>query len=298
MSLSLAVEPRRKGLFEPYHWSRTSTTQAPHVSLIPLLFPEALPTITLLDRSQFIRGRVDSDVPDIQYLQGFARSENHRNLQRFDMNQDITKRKILGYGGTVISIYGGDLLLVVQNAGLDTTPMSSRPPSSVVDTLNEKSLTRIPSIRVKPSSSQGLERKTSVARRSSLPSVSQRQDFVISELSSEPPLRVIVQAGTLNNLVSILVHGLRNVSVSVADDNGEMSLREGMTRELIVDRVEFAKVWWTVFRSFVTPLVFFEVCITYNFSCHSFHLCPSCSANYISLPSPRDQHPLLQNIYR
>lgn len=74
-----------------------------------------------------------------------------------------------------------------------------------------------------------------------------------------------MQAGTLNTLLSILVHGLHNVSVSVADDNGEMSLREGMTRELLVDRVDFAKVWWNVFRSFVTPMVFFEVgviCLT------------------------------------
>jgi hypothetical protein len=123
----------------------------------------------------------------------------------------------------------------------------------------EKSLNRNPSIRVKPGSSHGLDRKSSVARRSSMPSLSQRQNFVTSEPSSEPPLRVIVQAGTLSTLVNILVHGLHNVSVSVADDNGEMSLREGMTRELIVDRVEFAKVWWNVFRSFVSPLVFFEV---------------------------------------
>jgi hypothetical protein len=68
-----------------------------------------------------------------------------------------------------------------------------------------------------------------------------------------------VQAGTLNNLVNILVHGLENISVSVADDNGEMTLREGKTRELALDKVEFARVWWNVFRSFLTPLVFFEV---------------------------------------
>jgi len=70
---------------------------------------------------------------------------------------------------------------------------------------------------------------------------------------------VLVQAGTLNNLVNILVHGLENISVSVADDNGEMTLKEGMTRELVLDKVEFARVWWNVFRSFLTPLVFFEV---------------------------------------
>lgn len=70
---------------------------------------------------------------------------------------------------------------------------------------------------------------------------------------------MLVQAGVLDRLVTISAHGLQNVSVSVTDDNGEMSLREGKTRELVVDRVEFARVWWSSFRSFVTPLVFFEV---------------------------------------
>ena len=138
---------------------------------------------------------------------------------------------------------------------------------------SEKNLSRNPSIRVKPSTSQGLDRKTSVARRSSLPSVSllSRQNFVTTtaEPSLDPPLRVVVQAGTLNNLVDVLVHGLEGISVSVADDNGEMSLREGMKHEVLIDRVEFARVWWNVFRSFVSPFVFFEV-ISIFFSCKAF----------------------------
>lgn len=271
MSLSIAAEPRRRGLFEPHFWSKAVPGNASHVSLIPLMFPEPLPSVTLIDRSQLIRGRVDSDASDIQYLRGM--DPHMRILQRSIQNvNEVTKRLIMGTGGTVISLYNGELLLVVQPGGMETNsrPSSrapSRPPSSVVDVgfglagerEREKPLSRAPSIRVKPSTSQGLERKTSMARRNSLPSLSQRPNFVVSERSSDPPLRVLVQAGTLNALVNILVHGLRNVSVSVADDNGEMTLREGMTRELVVDRAEFARVWWNVFRSFLTPLVFFEV---------------------------------------
>lgn len=270
MSLSLAAEPRRKGLFEPYFWNRSTSGQAPHASLLPLLFPEPLPTISLIDRTQLLRGRVDSDASDVQFLRSmdtYRRPEGRRpSADNPELHGGLTA---LSQGGTVIPVYNGDLLLVVQAGnGLDSTPSSrppssrapSRPPSSIVDSTAEKGLGRTPSIRVKPGASQGLDRKSSVARRNSLPSLSHRQNFVMSEPSSEPPLRVIVQAGTLNTLVDILVHGLQNVSVSVADDNGEMSLRESMTRELIVDRVEFAKVWWNVFRSFVSPLVFFEVC--------------------------------------
>jgi hypothetical protein len=68
----------------------------------------------------------------------------------------------------------------------------------------------VPSVRVKPRSSQGLDPKASiarVARRSSLPSLSQRRTLVASEPSSKPMLHVRllvrVLAGMLNRLVDI-----------------------------------------------------------------------------------------------
>ena len=201
----------------------------------------------------------------LRHLDAQMRHEAGRQLHRLEGNEEVTKQLILGSGRTVISVYNGELLLGVQPGGFDSaansrppSKVTSRPPSSVIE---DKTMSRTPSIRVKPGSSAALDRKASMARRSSLPSVSHlsRQNFVTSEPSSDPPLRVVVQAGTLNNLVNILVHGLESVSVSVADDNGEMSLREGMMRELMVDRAEFSKVWWNVFRSFVSPFVFFEL---------------------------------------
>jgi GTPase-activating protein BEM2 len=265
MSLSLAAEPRRKGLFEPHFWTRSIHTS--YTSLIPLLFPDPLPTMTLVDRSRLVRGRLESDALDMQYLRSVdaqLRQEAGKNL---NANQDYIKHLILGSGGTVISLYDGNLRLVVQRGAFEAESSSrpssyiSRRSSSVAEHGSEKTLGRAPSIRVKPSTSQGLDQKTSVARRSSLPSVSvlSRQNLVTSEPSLDPPLRVVVQAGTLNNLVDVLVHGLEGISVSVADDNGEMSLREGMKREVVIDRAEFARVWWNVFRSFVSPFVFFEV---------------------------------------
>ncbi|KAF4598923.1 rho GTPase-activating protein [Pleurotus pulmonarius] len=263
MSLSLAAEPRRKGLFEPHYWTRPPHSYSTSTVLVPLIFPEPLPTLSLIDRSSVLRGRQDSDPTDLQYIRLEDRKGHHRS--------DIGGWDFAGIkrGGTVIPVFGGELVLVVRpaadpSASLGSRPPSqapSRPPSSVVDASpGEKSVSRAPSIRVKPGSSQNLERKTSMARRNSLPAISQRQDIMtISEPSTEPPLRVLVQAATLNALVQILVHGLNNVSVSVADDNGEMALKEGKTRELFMDYGEFSTVWWRVFRSFVTPLVFFEL---------------------------------------
>ncbi|KAF8959100.1 hypothetical protein BDZ97DRAFT_179204 [Flammula alnicola] len=51
MSLSLAAERRRKGLFEPYFWTRAAPSQTTSTSLMPLLFPDPSPTLTLVDRS-------------------------------------------------------------------------------------------------------------------------------------------------------------------------------------------------------------------------------------------------------
>lgn len=98
-----------------------------------------------------------------------------------------------------------------------------------------------------------------MARRNSLPSLSQRTSLVASEITSERPLRVVVQAGTLERLVDVLVHGLQGVSVSVADDNGEIPLTDRKTREVRVDMDDFSQVWWSVFRSFVSTQVLFEV---------------------------------------
>jgi len=272
MSLSLAAEPRRKGLFEPFFWSHSmSTPQILCHPLTPLLFMDALPTVSLLDRGQIWRGRLESGPTKLSV-------EELQRLRRLDVtlipsSRDTSgsKDKLFNIGDvdireTAIPIYDGELLLIARS---DLDPLSSsqppsrapsRPPSSVAEGCSsEKPMTRTPSIRVKPGSSQGLERKSSVARRSSLPSISSRRNAVVTEVSSERPIRVIVQAGTLDRLVNVLVHGLQGVSVAVADDNGETSLRDGKTRDLVVDRPEFARVWWHVFRSFVTPFVFFEV---------------------------------------
>lgn len=274
MSLSLAAEPRRKGLFEPYFWSQASSGF--HMTchpLVPLLFVEPLPTVSLLERSQIWRGRLESgptksSMEELQQIRsldvsfrspGTIGAENSSKDKLFNVG-DVDLR------GTAIPVYDGELIVVAhpdKDPGSSSRPTSrapSRPPSSVVDASgNEKVMARSPSIRVKPGSSQGLERKSSVARRNSLPSISTRPNPIITEVSSERPIRVYVQAGTLDRLVNVLIHGLQGVSVAVADDNGETSLRDGNTRDLVIDRADFSRVWWTVFRSFVTPIVFFEL---------------------------------------
>ncbi|EPQ55246.1 hypothetical protein GLOTRDRAFT_61161 [Gloeophyllum trabeum ATCC 11539] len=279
MSLSLAAEPRRKGLFEPHFWTKTPPSAMPTSHpLVPLLLVEPLPTVTFIDRSQLLRNRVDSGptslvIEDNQFAM-LMRSDHRLGRRDSDRiaNKGLNNVSGRDLGGTVIPVFDGELLLVVQPWNPDSRAPSrsssrarSRPPSSADPGSPEKPVSRAPSIRVKPGASQGLDRKPSVARRSSLPAISQRPNHVVTEPSSERPLRVVVKAGTLDRLVDVLVHGLLGVSVSVADDNGEMPLNQRRTRELRVDRAEFVDVWWNAFRSFMTPLVFFELlCKRYN----------------------------------
>ncbi|KAF7363094.1 Rho GTPase activating protein 22 [Mycena venus] len=225
MSLSLAAEPRRKGYFEPHFWTRANN---PYTSLLPLAFPETL--------SDYIRNRNISNVETfsltLRYPSVATCSSPSGRVPMANPLPDPQDRR--------------------RGCPPDLPHLWS--PDGV-----EVALGRAPSVRVKPGSSH-LDRKTSiVSRRNSLPSPAQRRTFVASEPSSEPPLRVRVLAGTLNALVDVLVHSLVGVSVSVADDNGEMSLGGTKTRELVVDQEEFSKLWWNVYRSLVTPLVFFEL---------------------------------------
>ena len=266
MSLSLAAEPRRKGLFEPIYWSQSRSGHPTH-PLLPLLFPQPLPVVCLVNREEILRGRLDSGVSNVNLSElQFLRNLEPRTADRHSDAGDFSVgTKLLG---SVIAVYDGELLLSIQRGSIEsnpTSPSASRPSSFIPSrplSMNEEPgnaeqrVSRTPSIRVKTGP---IERKPSVARRSSLPSISRRPAFVSQDSSPETPLRAAVHGGTVDRLVDLLVHGLQGVSVAIADDNGEMPLRESKTRDLVVNHNDFARIWWNVFRSFVTPLVFFEV---------------------------------------
>lgn len=275
MTMSLAAEPRHRGLYEPHFWTRSSNTPQgfTSTSLTPLLFPEHLPYVTFIDRTRLLRGRLESGGPQQLNV------EDVQTLRNGEVNyrRDAARRRSIGasdagpgpdFGRTTIPVFDGELVLLVSPGSevASSRPSSlarSRPPSSIVESnlggTGEKTMSRAPSIRVRPGSSHGLDRKASLARRNSLPSISARTSLVIPEHPMERPVRVVVKAGTLERLVDVLAHGLPGISVSISDDNGEMPLKDGRTRDAKLDRRDFSLIWWNVFRSFVTPLVFFEV---------------------------------------
>ena len=260
-------------MFEPYFWAPTPTIQQAH-PLLALIMPEPLPSIALIDRAEVVRGRTESS-SNSNTPQGVAAARelllqpNPRSKRASsDPVWDTTLGVTGDMGGIEITVFEGELIVTIQPisepspASQPSSRSTSRPPSTVADiTGMDKSFGRSPSIRMRRAGAKGLERKPStINRRNSLPSVpSNPEELMPPQSSSERPLRVKVKAGTLERLVDVLLHGLQGVSVAFSDDNGEMPLRDGKQRDLKVDHLDFSMVWWNSFRSFVTPLVLFEV---------------------------------------
>lgn len=256
MSMSLAAEPRRKGRFSPHFWSRQSNSQGLQ-ALLPLAFPEPLPNLAMIDRSQIVRSKkVSTDAGASTYANAFSAARPDFNSY-IDFSNTLSPNGALKNSaeGMILPVFDGELVLHVTS---NPEPSMSRPASSADNP--DAAPSRAPSIRVK-SAAAGLNRKSSRARRASLPSLSRpvSSAAAVAEHPTEHPFRGVVKAGTLDALVHLLVHGLEGLSVSVADDNGEMVLRDKKTRAVKVDRTEFANVWWSVFRSFVSPYVLFQV---------------------------------------
>ncbi|KZV85841.1 hypothetical protein EXIGLDRAFT_841188 [Exidia glandulosa HHB12029] len=242
MTLSISQEPRQRSRYAAHFWSSNGPLLAQ--SLMPLLFVEPLPTISFIDRAQLTRIKKDSLEAGAARPEFFER-QIARTIQSGRTSDPKASTSSLG-SLTVLPIFDGELTLLVQPGEVEQ-PLGLERKRSVNH-----------SIRVSPGGN--LERKSSSARRSSLPilSNSNRASLRSSE-STDPPLRAVVRSGTLDRLIDLLVYGLEGVTVGHSDDNGEMPLREGGSRPLHVDRHEFARVWWYNFRSFVTPIVFFEL---------------------------------------
>ncbi|KAF8749816.1 GTPase-activator protein for Rho-like GTPases [Rhizoctonia solani] len=307
--LSFAIEPRRNRYYAP-HFFRNKGTLSTH-PLMPLLFPELMPAVTMLDRTHIVRGKKVSATSHTEGTGPVEMTQEHiqevvtrtRAFQSGGQGQSKGKEvRLLGedLGETTLTVFSGELVLklVKEEKGTGERALSrsttmlrnvSRPASLVEEdgleglsaSLSgilspnssgvlspgsaalrlERKPSRNPSIRATPSSH--LERKQSAirSRRSSLPSISQRASLVVTEASGEPPLRALVSSGSLEKLVDVLISGLEEVGMqtSPADDNGETSLREGRTRGVRVDHGEYCRIFWGMFRSFVTPMVLFEM---------------------------------------
>jgi hypothetical protein len=286
MIKSLQVEPRNGSFYEPHFFRRTSEPSAQ--TLLPLIFPQPLPTCSLIDRTQLLKGgprlHWGSDWGSAQHEAQLISDEQVKNLVALKKHRQsgrslphhLRMTSAAAAGGhpqatlpdTVVHLRDGELQLIVlshvgQNSPSRPTSMASTRPQSMASEAETSGVTRAPSVRVKPrNGTASVERKASLAKRSSLPSLSQNppQEIMEHVVTNDAPLKAIVKAGTLDSLIDILVSGVEDMTISFADDHGEAPLNMQFRSRLVrVDRPDFEATWWSVFRSFVTPVVFFEV---------------------------------------
>jgi GTPase-activating protein BEM2 len=265
ISQSLLSEPVQVGRLAQYFHQPRSQSYHLH-ALVPFTFPEPLPYLAFLDRSELVRIRKESfdkhGNPTPQDLQ-----MEHLSRLKFFPSEHVrshwTSKEGIELDDTIFRLFGGEVIVKVVK---ETQP-SSRPASFFENgaTSLSRRPSRAPSIRVKPQAASTLERKSSNARRQSMPLLNNGRSRIAPAettplTSAELVVPVVVVGGTIERLVDVLVRGLDYVMAATADDNGEMSLSDRRARGLKLDRDDYSKTWWCTYRSFLTPDAFIAVC--------------------------------------
>ncbi|KAG8804101.1 rho GTPase-activating protein, partial [Serendipita sp. 399] len=160
---------------------------------------------------------------------------------------------------TVFRLFAGEMIVrVVKEPQVTSRPASFFENGAV--SLSRRP-SRAPSIRVTPRAAATLERKSSAARRQSMPLLTNGRPKVtpadaIPLTLPEVSVPVVIMGGTIERLVEVLVKGLDYIIAATSDDNGEMALIDRRAKNLRLDRDDFSKTWWSTYRSFLTPDTF------------------------------------------
>jgi len=168
-----------------------------------------------------------------------------------------TSKEGIELDDTIFRLFEGEMIVKVVK---EAQP-SSRPASFFDNgaTSLSRRPSRAPSIRVTPQAASTLERKSSNARRQSMPLLKNGRSRVTPategnhRTSMELLVPVVIVGGTIERLVDVLVRGLDYIMAATADDNGEMALTDRKAKGLKLDRNDYSKTWWSTYRSFLTP---------------------------------------------
>ena len=260
---SLQAEPVQFGRLAQYFHQPRSASYHLH-ALVPFTFPEALPSLAFLDRSELVRTRKESldkqgnPTPHDFHIEHLERLKFFPSEQ---MKSHWSGREGLELDDTTFRLFAGELIVRVVK---ESQP-SSRP-TSLLDggpvSLSRRP-SRAPSIRVTPQAASTLERKSSNARRQSMPLLNNGRfragQTEVAQAPADPQVPVVIVGGTIEKLVDVLVRGLDYVLAATADDNGETALTDRRAKGLKLDRDDYSRTWWSTYRSFMTPETFVAV---------------------------------------
>ncbi|PWN20631.1 hypothetical protein BCV69DRAFT_282852 [Microstroma glucosiphilum] len=276
LATSVLIEPCGLGNLD-LHWRPSLPPQLNAKALIPLMFPEALPTLDLLNREDVVnilypgmsqQRRPSGSLGGAEASAGFARyvrsplggaplkgRSSPASLRRTRTYPAIgTRNKSVPFGDisewAALADRGaaphdeGTVFRIGSDLVLKATEDAQLNSSSGSPMLSNARF------------SQELSRSrplSQMSKRSSLPA-SQRSSMVDAFVS----VQVVVKAASLERLVDILVLGVSDLTVTLSDDNGEIPLQSARRSKLSMDVHAFRTSFLATYRSTCTPIVLFE----------------------------------------
>ncbi|KAL9935547.1 hypothetical protein V8E36_005895 [Tilletia maclaganii] len=262
---SLHAEPKTLGAVEPY-WRQPRSARAASNALVPIMFPQPLPHLSLVDRASIKAGvteqpRTSSLLLDSErtitarshgqraQLSGsplarsltFPPTQQMRSARSFPFNRIAEWSSTSSSGGAgdehVLRI-GSDLVLRAVGESAASTPSSPRA-----------------SKRFSQEMSRQTRPQSQVSKRSSLPA-SNRSSVV---QDTPAVLEVTLKAASLEKIADIMAMGVDHITTSLPDDNGEAPLSPARRARLSMDLHSFRLAFLGTFRTLCAPSVFFRM---------------------------------------
>ncbi|KAJ1589027.1 hypothetical protein NDA15_001663 [Ustilago hordei] len=269
MERSFQLEAKALGNHDARERHTLPPNANPCLPLVPLLFPQPLPLLSLLDATQ-IKAEL------------FRRDDQRMNASK-DPHATITSRSLirpslagsplvrssafsppLGSRTSRSATFSG----IIEWSSNSPTPSWEDPNSTVIKVGNELMLRAVqePNLSL-PSSPMTGKRFSQDFGRASRPlsQISKRSSLPASNRSSVVdilvPMQVVVKAATLDRMIDILVMGLQHVNVSPApaagDSNESQNVPARKTR-LVMDMETYRTTFLATFRSLCSPPELFE----------------------------------------
>ncbi|CAO1624289.1 unnamed protein product [Sympodiomycopsis kandeliae] len=278
LDVSLRLEPRNLGNVD-LRWRPPMAPNVAAKALLPLIFPEALPNLDLIDKEQIVAAANATS----NGQSGTNRDGNmSTSSSKFDLEATIRANRYIrsplsgtplmrasiqslarsktypgGKGSRAVpfsnitawgspSLRGDETLfhigsdLVLQVVG--------EPPPSVPNSPMANSK------RFSQELSRGSRPLSQISKRSSLPA-SNRSSFVEHSL----PIHVTVKTATLERLVDILVLGVSDLTIGLgSDDNSELPLQSSRRPRASMDLTGYRTTFLATYRSICAPLVLLD----------------------------------------
>lgn len=178
------------------------------------------------------------------------------------------RSEIANPSDTLLRFAEGDLVFRIISTALPIVPTQV----DISTTATKKGLLSRTSSWIESKSSRGTPKNGSIHESIGIGSpLSRRGSRAFSTHSVEPtsarlqvasesePVSVVVKAGTIDNLLDILIFGIDKLRTPTIDANGEISLTSGGGRPISLDVEEFRSCFFATYRSFSTPLALLDM---------------------------------------